>query len=83
MLSDEARSIETALAKALGVESTAIRNYAFECVEEHLWRGGTTEKRRTGFKFVRETHSGSFVHDAGGTDVLPVGYEPPPEAATG
>jgi hypothetical protein len=32
---------------------------------------------KTGIRFVRGTHSGSYIHDPEGTDKLPPGYEAP------
>jgi hypothetical protein len=37
----------------------------------HLRRG----EKRTGWRWVRGTHSGTYVRDPKGTDVLPPGYD--------
>ena len=75
----EAAAIEQQLAKALGVEPVAVRSYLYDVIEERLWRGRDLTQRRTGFRFVRGSHSGRFVRDPDGTDVLPPGHEPPPQ----
>lgn len=79
MISQEAQRTENELASRLGVNAEAVREYVVEVLEERLWRGGAKQERRTGFRFVRGTHGGSYVRDPEGTDVLPPGVEPPPE----
>jgi hypothetical protein len=71
--------MEQQLAKVLGVEPAAVRNYMYSVIEERLWRGRDLTQRRTGFRWVRGTHGGRFVRDPDGTDVLPPGYEAPPQ----
>lgn len=39
---------------------------------EHMRRNGG--KKRTGWKWQRGTHSGTYVRDPRGTDPLPMGY---------
>ena len=79
VLSREALEVERALADALGLEPRAVREYVVEVIEERLWRGRKLAERRTGFRFARGTHGGRYVRDPEGTDLLPVGAEPPPE----
>ena len=78
-MNNGAAAIEQQLAKVLGVEPSAVRNYLYSVIEERLWRGRDITQRRTGFRFVRGSHGGTFVRDPDGTDVLPPGHEPPPE----
>ena len=78
---DEALAVEAKLAKAAGVGAVELREYLAETVEETLWRGRPRSERKTGFRFVRGTHSGHYVRDPEGTDPLPFGLEPPPENA--
>jgi hypothetical protein len=40
-------------------------------------RPGEEHRPRTGYRFVRGTHSGTYVRDPEGTDRLPVGYTIP------
>jgi hypothetical protein len=66
-----AAKIEEGLAKAVGVRPDQLRDY---------FRGGVRAdgQRRTGIRFVRGTHSGTYIRDPEGTDVVPAGYEEPP-----
>ncbi len=41
---------------------------------EHLDAPDASAPRYTGYRFVRGTHSGTYVRDAHGTDPLPEGY---------
>jgi hypothetical protein len=82
VLSDEGRSVENKLARALGVESSAVRQYVSEVLEERLVRGRTRSERRTGFRMVRGSHGCTYVRDPNGIDMLPPGVEPPPERAS-
>ncbi len=82
VLSERARRIEKELAKVLSVEESEVREYVAEVVQERAWRVRATAERKTGFRFVRGTHSGSYVRDPEGTDPLPPGVEPPPERAS-
>ena len=41
---------------------------------EHLTTLDPTARRRTGWRFVKGTHSGTYVRDPRGTDPLPAGY---------
>ncbi len=63
----KAVAIEARLASLLEVEPEDVRDY----FHGNIRAGG---KRRTGYKFVRGTHGGSFVRDPDGTDILPAGY---------
>jgi hypothetical protein len=40
-------------------------------------RPGEEHRPRTGYRFVRGTHSGTYVRDPDGTDRLPAGYTIP------
>lgn len=80
MISPEARVVEERLGALLGIEAVAVRAYVVEVIEERLWRG-EARLRRTGIRFVRGSHSGDYVRDPEGTDVLPPGVQPPPENA--
>lgn len=42
--------------------------------DEHLQDSQTPQRRPTGWRFVRGTHSGTYVRDRKGTDPLPAGY---------
>ena len=77
MLLERAELVEEKLAAVLGVHRSAVREYVVEVLEDRLWRGGERPERRTGIRFVRGSHGGSYVRDPQGTDVLPVGAEPP------
>lgn len=79
MLSENAFRIENELARVLRAEATEVRGYVAEVVQERAWQERETPQRRTGFRFVRGTHGGSYVRDPAGTDILPPGVEPPPE----
>lgn len=69
--STQATEIEERLATMLEVSVEELRDYVFGNV--HSGPG-----RRTGFRFVRGTHGGSYVRDPDGTDVLPKGWQEPP-----
>lgn len=43
--------------------------------DEHTLRPDPTAPRVTGWRFVRGTHSGTFVEDPNGVDTLPPGYD--------
>lgn len=79
MLSDESRAVQRRLAESLNVEEADLRLYLVEVLEERLYRGRESSERRTGFRFKRGTHGGMYVRDPDGTDLLPAGYQPPPE----
>ena len=79
MISEDAQRIERELARVLRVEPAQLRNYIAEAVEDRLWRGSAKRERRTGFRFVRGTHGGTYVHGPEGTDVIPAGVQPPLE----
>jgi hypothetical protein len=81
VISEDAQRIERELARVLRVEPAQVRNYIVEVVEDRLWRSGAKRDRRTGFRFVRGTHGGSYVHDPEGIDVIPAGVQPPLERA--
>jgi hypothetical protein len=78
VISDEARAVERRLAERLGLEPEAMREYVRELLEERLWRSGERKERPTGFRFRRGSHSGEWIRDPEGTDVLPPGVQPPP-----
>jgi hypothetical protein len=78
VISDEARAVERRLADQLGLEPEAVREYVLAVLEERLWRSGERKDRPTGFRFQRGSHSGTWVRDPEGTDVLPPGAQPPP-----
>lgn len=65
-----AQEIEERLAGLLGVRVDDLRDY----VEGNIRAGG---KRRTGYRFVRGLHSGTYVRDPEGTDILPAGHQVP------
>jgi hypothetical protein len=67
---EQAAEIEARLADILDVGIDVLRDY----LDGNIRAGGT---RRTGFKFVRGTHGGSFVRDPEGTDILPAAYQQP------
>jgi hypothetical protein len=78
VISKEAQATEALLAMRLNADPLAVRAYFTEVLEERLWHGGEKSERRTGFKFVRGSHGGTYVHDPKGTDILPPSVEPPP-----
>lgn len=41
---------------------------------DHLVEPEPASRRTTGWRFVRGTHSGTYLRDARGTDPLPAGY---------
>ena len=67
---ERAAEIEARLADILDVRTDVLRDY----LDGNIRAGGT---RRTGFKFIRGTHGGSFVRDPEGTHILPAGYQQP------
>lgn len=79
MLSDQSRALERRLAESLNVPESELRLYLVEVIEERLYRGRESSERRTGFRFKRGTHDGMYVRDPEGSDLLPFGYQPPPE----
>lgn len=78
MISSEASEVERRLATAAKLDPLTLREYLFEVFEERLY-GRNTGERKTGYRFQRGTHGGTYVRDSEGNDFLPVGYEPPPE----
>ena len=78
MLTRESAEIQADLATHLGRSPEEVRDYLYGVIEERLWRGRNLTERVTGFRFVRGTHSGMFVRDPTGTDVIPPGVEVPP-----
>jgi hypothetical protein len=68
---EHATRIEERLAAVLDVHVDQLRDYM---------KGNTRagSGRRTGIRFVRGTHGGSYVRDPEGTDMLPAGHEEPP-----
>ena len=79
MLSDQSRALERRLAESLNVPESELRLYLVEVIEERLYRGRESSQRRTGFRFKRGTHGGMYVRDPEGSDLLPFGYQAPPE----
>jgi len=67
---EQAAEMETRLAELLGVSIDVMRDY----MDGNIRAGGA---RRTGYRFVRGTHGGSYVRDPDGTDILPAGYSVP------
>jgi hypothetical protein len=67
---EQAAEIEARLAKALGVSVEALRDF----LNGNIRAGGA---RRTGYRFIRGTHGGSYVRDPQGTDILPAGFSVP------
>jgi len=63
---DRAATIEKQLAQLLDVGVDELRDYLAGNI-------GTSSTRRTGFRFVRGTHGGHYVHDREGTDIRPAG----------
>jgi len=61
---EKARDIETRLAELLQVPADAVRDYVTGNV-----RAGTA--RRTGYRFIRGTHGGTYVADPDGVDIPP------------
>jgi hypothetical protein len=66
-----ALEIEERLAALLDVGVTDVRDY----LRGNIRAGGG---RRTGIRFVRGTHGGSYIRDPNGTDILPAGFQEPP-----
>jgi hypothetical protein len=67
---EQAAEIEARLADVLQVRVEVLRDY----LDGNIRAGGA---RRTGFRFVRGTHAGSYARDPNGTDILPAGYQVP------
>jgi hypothetical protein len=67
---ERAAEIEARLAEILGVEIEDVRDY----LDGNIRAGGA---RRTGYRFIRGTHSGTYERDPQGTDLLPTGYTIP------
>ncbi len=65
-----AQQIEERLAELLDVRVADVRDY----VAGNIRAGGT---RRTGYRFIRGMHSGTYVRDPEGTDILPAGHQVP------
>lgn len=65
-----AAQIEEGLADLLSVRNDEVRDYLNGNIE-------AGSGRRTGYKFVRGTHSGHYERDPNGADILPSGYEAP------
>jgi hypothetical protein len=68
---EKAATIEQRLAKLLGCRPDELRDWLGQRVDYG--------PRKTGLRWVRGTHSGTFVTDPEGTDELPPAYEPPPD----
>ena len=67
---ETARRIEARLAELVGVSVDELRDWN----AGHIKAGPA---RRTGWRFVRGTQSGSYVRDPDGIDPLPAGYTIP------
>jgi len=78
VISESARATEERLGKLLGIDPADVREYVLAVLEDRLWRAGQRPERRTGFTFKRGSHGGTWTRDPEGTDVLPVGVQPPP-----
>ncbi len=65
---ETARRIEERLAELTGVSTEQLRDWN----AGHIKAGSA---RRTGWRFVRGTQSGSYVRDPDGVDPLPAGYK--------
>ena len=64
---DQAREIEEKLARLLDVRVDHLRDY----LSGNIRSGG---ERRTGYTFVRGSHSGTYVRDPDGPDIVPAGH---------
>jgi hypothetical protein len=69
---NEEGTVEIALAAFEGRNPAGLFTFKREQGEHLVTRGGG--ERRTGWRFRRGTHSGTYVRDPKGTDVLPAGY---------
>jgi hypothetical protein len=67
---EKAAEIEARLAETLNVEVKDLRDY----VDGNIRAGGA---RRTGYRFIRGSHGGTYERDPAGTDILPSGYSVP------
>jgi hypothetical protein len=67
---ERAAEIEDRLADLLGIRLDDLRDY----MTGNIRAGGA---RRTGYRFVRGSHGGSYVRDRDGTDIMPPGYQIP------
>jgi hypothetical protein len=72
---ERAATIERELASLVGVEPDQLRDY----LRGYIKAG---RARRTGFRFVRGTHGGAYVHDPQGVDELPSDSRSPQPAST-
>jgi hypothetical protein len=68
---EKAAAIEQRLAAMLQVGTDDVRDYLRGNI-----RAGAG--RRTGFRFERGGHGGRYVRDPDGMDILPSGWEEPP-----
>lgn len=68
--SERAAKIEERLTGLVGVRPEELRDYLAGNIE-------AGRRRRTGYRLVRGTHSGTYVRDPQGTDILPSGYQTP------
>jgi hypothetical protein len=67
---EKALAIEAQLAELAGVPVAAMRDYLNGNI-----RAGRA--RRTGYRFVRGTHGGTYVRDPNGIDIMPAFHEAP------
>jgi len=67
---ERAATIERELASLVGVEPDQLR----DSLRGYIKAG---RARHTGFRFVRGTHGGDYVHDPQGVDELPIGFQAP------
>ena len=67
---EQAAEIEARLADVAGVSVEVLRDY----LNGNIRAGGA---RRTGYRFVRGTHSGTYTRDPEGADILPSDYSVP------
>jgi hypothetical protein len=67
---EQATEIDARLAEAAGVSVEVWREY----ISGNIRAGAA---RRTGWRFARGTHGGTYVPDPEGMDILPTGYSIP------
>jgi hypothetical protein len=67
---EKAAEMEVRLAELIGVTVEDWRDYIHGNI-----RAG--DARKTGYRFVRGTHGGTYRRDPEGTDILPAGYTIP------
>lgn len=68
---EQAADIEAGFAALLDKPVDVVRDY----LNGRIRAAGAG--RITGYRLVRGTHGGTYVRDPNGTDILPLGHEPP------